>query len=130
MDTSPLVKEQVDAGARFLRDFQKYLPVQLAAWVKEADSSGWFLYVASEQITDDNFDVAYGEVVRIAAASRDPHFDPFWVKLVGMDDPLARAIDRRPQSLPGWVPHLAGMSPGGVTVEQVYVYPTPLPIPA
>ena len=104
MDTSPLVKDRVDAAVRFLHEFQKYMPIQFAAWVKEADASDWYLYVASDQITDENFDVAYGEVVPFGVALRDPCFDMFQVKLIGMDNALARAVIKLPQRSAGWDP--------------------------
>ena len=72
MDHEPLVKEQIDAGARFLREFDKYAPVRVAFWLKESDRQYWHLYVASDEITDDNFDLAYGEVIRIAGELRSP----------------------------------------------------------
>ena len=75
MDQGPLVSEQLDAGARFLDEFQKYLPVQDAFWLKDSDEGAWYLYVASEQITDENFDVGYGEVGRMADTIQNPSFD-------------------------------------------------------
>jgi hypothetical protein len=81
MDQSPLVIDQFDAGARFLGEFQKYVPVKAAFWLKESAEGEWILYVASDQITDDNFDVAYGEVLRIAVQMHEPIFDPFHVQL-------------------------------------------------
>jgi hypothetical protein len=130
MDQGPLVIDQIDAGARFLGEFQKYVPVQAALWVKDSDEGEWYLYVASDQITDDNFDLAYGEVLRIAGAIRDPWFDPFQVKLIGVDDPLAKAaleIHRRyPGRTPTW---FHGKTFGGVVVDEVYIYPSPIPAP-
>ncbi len=98
MDQVPLVIDQIDVGTKFLGEFQKYLPIQAAFWLKETEEGDWSLYVVSDQITDDNFDVAYGEVLRIAGQLRDPWFDPFQVKLIGANDPLALAaldIQRR-----------------------------------
>jgi len=130
MDQGPLVKEQIDAGARFLAEFQKYVPVQAAFWLKESDEGIWSLYVASDQITDDNFDLGYGEVVRITAALKDPWFDPFQVKLIGTDDPLAEAARDLLRRFPGRVPHrFPGQTFGGVAVDEVYLYPSPLPVP-
>src|SRR3954471_24639647 len=103
MDQGPLVIDQIDAGARFLGAFQKYTPVQAAFWLKEGDEGGWSLYVASDKITDDNFDVAYGEVLRIAGEPRHPPFDPFQVKLIGADDPLAKAALDTQRRYPGRV---------------------------
>jgi hypothetical protein len=129
MDQAPLVIEQIDAGARFLGEFQKYLPVQAAFWLKETEEGDWSLYVASDQITDDNFDVGYGEVVRIAGQLRDPWFDPLQVKLIGVSDPLARAALDLQRRYPGRVPaRFHGKIFGGVSVDEVYLYPSPIPV--
>jgi hypothetical protein len=131
MDQGALVNEQIDAGARFLREFQKYLPVQAAIWIKESEEGELNLYVASDQITDDNFDVAYGEVSRIAGELDDPWFDPFQVKLIGIDDPVAQAALDVQRRYPGRTPtRYHGKTFGGVGVEEVYLYPSPLPVPA
>lgn len=130
MDPGPLVTEQVEAGARFLGEFRKYLPVQSAFWLKDGEEGAWFLYIASDRITDDNFDVAYGEVLRIAGRLQDPSFDPFLVKLIGADDPLARAVADARRHYPGRAPtRLQGMTLGGTTVEDIYIYPAPAAAP-
>jgi hypothetical protein len=131
MDQSPLVIDQFDAGAKFLGEFQKYVPVKAAFWLKESDEREWNLYVASDQITDDNFDVAYGEVLRIAERLRDPLFDPFQVRLIGGDDRLAEAALDLNRRYPGPVAvRLNGKVFGGLPVEEVYIYPSPIPVPA
>jgi hypothetical protein len=130
MDQGPLVNEEIEAGARFLAEFQKYAPVQAAFWLKRSDEGECSLYVASDQITDDNFDVAYGEVVRISGEMQDPYFDMFRVKLIGADDPLARAALEVHRRYAGARPtRFRGNTFGGVGVDEVYIYPTPLPIP-
>jgi len=131
MDQGPLVSEQIDAGARFLGEFQKYLPIQISFWLKESDEGEWNLYVASDQITDDNFDVAYGEVVRIAGQLRDPWFDTFQVKLAGANDPIAQAALDIQRRYPGRIPtRFHGKTLGGMSVDEVYIYPPPIPVPA
>ncbi len=130
MDQGPLVTEQIDAGAKFLGEFQKYAPVQAAFWIKDNEEGGWYLYVASDQITDDNFDVAYGEVVRIAAGIQDPWFDQFQVKLIGSDHALAKVVSDIRGRFPGRLrAQLLGKTFAGVTVDDVYVYPSPIPAP-
>jgi hypothetical protein len=129
MDQVPLVIDQIDVGTRFLGEFQKYLPIQAAFWLKETEEGDWSLYVVSDQITDDNFDVAYGEVLRIAGQLRDPWFDPFQVNLIGANDPIAQValdIQRRvPGRMPSW---FHGKTFGGVSVDEIYVYPSPIPV--
>lgn len=131
MDQSPLVNDQIDAGARFLGEFRKYIPVKAAFWLKESDEGEWNLYVASDQITDDNFDVVYGEVLRIAGHLHDPRFDPFQVKLLGGDAPLAEAALDLNRRCPGPVAtHVQGRMFGGLPLEEAYIYPSPIPVPA
>ena len=91
MDQEVLVTEQIEAGRKFIDEFDKIRPVQAAFWLKATEDSSWYLYVVSDQITDENFDVAYGEVLTLAPNIRDPNFDPFRVKVIGIDDPLAKA---------------------------------------
>lgn len=130
MDQGPLVIDQIDAGARFLGEFQKHKPVQAAFWLKEDDDGERSLYVASREITDDNFDLAYGEVLRVAESMGDPPFDPFQVKLIGVDDPLAEvAMDLQRQHPGRTAPRLLGRTFGSRPVEEFYLYPTPIPVP-
>jgi hypothetical protein len=127
MDQIPLVIEQIDAGNRFLHEFQQYLPIHAAFWLREADAGDWNLYVVSDQITEDNFDIAYGEVVRITGQLRDPWFDPFQVKLIGASEPLAQAALEMQQHFPGRMPtRFHGKTFGGLSVDEVYIYPLPV----
>jgi len=131
MDQGPLVSEQIDAGARFLGEFQKYLPIQAAFWLKDSEEGAWNLYVVSDRITDDNFDVAYGEVLRIAGQLQDTWFDPFQVKLIDVNDSVAQAALDIQRRFHGKVPtRFREMTFGGVSVDEVYIYPSPIPVPA
>ena len=89
MDQEPLVIEKIEAGKKFIDEFDKYVPVRTAFWLKINEDSGWYLHITSDQITDENFDVVYGEVARVARKIDDPNFDLFQVKLTGIDDPFA-----------------------------------------
>ena len=99
-----LVIEQLDAGADFVLDFNDYLSVSVACWVNPAESDNSFLYVASDEIDDSNFDVAYGEVLRRLSSKRSQWLDPFQIKLISSSDPIARAAmeirDRFPAKMP------------------------------
>ncbi len=50
MDQGPLVVEQIDAGAKFLAELDKNIPVMAAFWLKASDEDSWYLYVASDQV--------------------------------------------------------------------------------
>jgi hypothetical protein len=130
MDHEPLVKEQIDAGARFLREFDKYAPVRVAFWLKERDRRFRHLYVVSDEITDDNFDVAYGEVVRLLGQMRDPYLDFSRVKVRGVDDPLAKDALEMRRSHAADVPiRLHDTYFGRSGAEEVYIYPFPVTEP-
>jgi hypothetical protein len=130
MDQETLVKEQIDAGARFLREFDKYAPVRVAFWLKERDRRFRHLYVVSDEITDDNFDVAYGEVVRLLGQMRDPYLDFSRVKVRGVDDPLAKDALEMRRRYPGEVPiRLHDTYFGRSGAEEVYIYPIPVTAP-
>ena len=65
MDQGPLVTAQIDAGAELCGEFDKYEPVKIAFWLKASDEEQRYFYIASERIDDTNFDLAYGEVLRL-----------------------------------------------------------------
>ncbi|NBO93331.1 MAG: hypothetical protein EBV06_13620 [Planctomycetia bacterium] len=124
MDQGPVVIDEIYAGSRFLAEFQEYIPIKTAFWLKESDEMQRYLYVASDEITDDNFDIAYGEVIRIASKLDDPLFDPFKVKLVGGHHPLAKeASNIRKYYRPESAVRLRDKVFGGSLAEEVYIYP-------
>ncbi|HQU44295.1 MAG TPA: hypothetical protein PK867_15860 [Pirellulales bacterium] len=127
MDKRPLVREQIDAGVTFLLEFEKYARVEVAFWYRGDDDTSPILWVASHEINDENFDLAYGEVIRIAAAMRDPNFDAFQVKVVSADDRLAKAALELMQRYGGKIPaHYHSRTIGGITVGEIYIYPLPV----
>jgi hypothetical protein len=131
MDKSPLVTEQIDAAEALIREFDKTIPVRAAFWLRERDSDEWYLYLASDQINDLNFDHAYGEVLRIVRPDQNLWIDPFQVKVVGIDAPVARAALDVMSKYPGRLPtRYHGRHFGGLSVDEVYLYPVPLPASA
>ena len=124
MDQGPLVTEQIDAGARFVREFAKYKPVHAAFWLLGTDENPWFLYVVSDQINDSNFRLAYGEVIRIARTTPDPWLDPFQVKVMGTHKPLAKAVLQLQVKYAGNLPtRYHGPPLGNLSIDEVYIYP-------
>lgn len=119
-----LVNEQIDAGADFVRDFDEYAGVSVAFWIVPIESENRFLYIASDEISDGNIDVAYGEVLRRIKRWRSPWLDPFQIKLVNTSDPIAcdaiRIRDRTPTPLPT---RYGGSSIGGLNIDEAYIYP-------
>lgn len=128
MDQGSLVTEEIDAGAELARAFDKYEPVKVAFWLKASDDDHRFLYIASDRIDDTNIDIAYGTILRLAQKMRSMWLDPFRVKLINADDPLAKAADEIHQRFPGrTATRFGGNMFGGISVDDVYIYPSPLP---
>ncbi len=125
MDQGPLVTEVIDAGAKLIRDFNKYAPVKTAFWLKASDDEHRYLYIASEQIDDTNAVKAYGEVLRLADQIGSPVLDPFRVKLISADNSLARAALDLQHRFPGpLATRFGGKSFGETSVDDLYIYPT------
>ncbi len=125
MGQESLVNEQIDAGEAFARDFSDYASVDVAFWINPADSEEWFLYIASKQINDSNFDVAYGEVLRRVGNNKTQWLDAFQVKLLNCADPLAAEVmeirNRYPVSK---IPtRYKGSSIAGMAIGGAYIYP-------
>jgi hypothetical protein len=117
--------EEIDAGAELVREFDKYAPVKAAFWLKAGDEDYRYLYIASEQIDGANIDVAYGEVLRLADKIASPFLDPFRVKLLNASDPLAKAAAEVNERFAGrMATRFGGRSFGGVSVDDVYIYPS------
>jgi hypothetical protein len=91
MDQSPLVREQIEAGEKFIAEFSTYKPVAAAFWAKESDSGHWYLYIASEQIDGATMLADYGEVIRLVGHNQ-AWLDPFQVKVISAREPIGRAV--------------------------------------
>ena len=109
-------------GRRFLEALAEYLIVDVAFWARPNEDGRWYLYVASPELNSSNFDVAYGEVIRLCEQMDAPRLDPFRVNLVWRDDDaLVRTARRygKPDE-PTWCGESQVPYPA---VEGMYVYP-------
>ena len=124
MDTSPLVRDEIDAGREFLKQLDAFKPVVAACWLREDEDAERYLYVALDGLTQDQIRVAYGEVSRITQAMKDIYVDPFRVKLITPDHPVAKAVMELYRRHSGRIPTpLNGRSLAGVPATEVYIYP-------
>ncbi|HEX4592246.1 MAG TPA: hypothetical protein VH120_20090 [Gemmataceae bacterium] len=129
MDTTSLVNDQVEAGARFLSRFDKIVPVAVAYWLKENDVSRPYLYIASEQFNDGSAN--YREVGRIAREMNDPDFDSFRVKLVPTNNYFNQELIELRRRIPSDRPlRYTDTYFGGRGIEWIYVYPLPAAVSA
>jgi len=131
MDQGALVTEEIDAGAELVHEFNDYMPVVAAFWLKASDEEHRYLYIASMQLNGSNFKAAYSNVLRLVDQLRSPHLDPFRIKLIEGDDPLSKAAIEINLRFPARIPtRFGGNAFGGVSVDEVYIYPTPLQVVA
>lgn len=94
MDQGPLVTNLIEEGARFLAEFQKHFSLLVAFWLKESDANRWHLYAAASDIPGNKIPDAYEKVLEVTEKMRDTDFNPFQVKLIEADDPLAKDVLR------------------------------------
>lgn len=124
MDTRPLVIEETEAGAELIRRFQDFMPLEAAFWLNPAEEGKRALYFASPRIDGDQYKLGLGEILRLVREMRTPYIDPFQIRLIGGDDPLAKAAVEINQEYPGPKPmRVRGKNFGGIQVEEVYIYP-------
>jgi hypothetical protein len=129
VDQGPLVSEQINAGADLVRRFDaEYKPVQSAFWLKDYDDGEWRLYLASDQIDDTNFHLAYSASNRLLG--RGPHLwlDPFQVRVTGTGTPLVKDVLDIQQKYPGLLPNrLRQIRLGGEMYQEAFIYALPIP---
>lgn len=129
MDQSPLVMEEIDAGTELVKRFDLLRPVEVAFWLRVSDDDR-FLYIASPQVDDTNLEFAYDDVIKLTK-SDDHYVDPFRVKLVGVNHPLAVAASEINRKFPGRMATRLRNTPfGGIFAEDIYIYPPLVPEPA
>lgn len=92
MDQGTLVSAQIEAAGRFLEEFAKTTPVVAAYWVEEDEGGSWTLFIASDPMDAKDIQRNYTEVMRISQELNDPNFAPFSVTIVGLDNPMVRAV--------------------------------------
>jgi hypothetical protein len=124
MDTNPLVTEEIEAASDLIQRFRNFLPVVAAFWLNPSEDGKWALYIAAPEIDNDKYDLGFGEILRLVREMRTPYIDPFQVRLINRDDPLAEAAIEINQRFPGPIPtRLRGKNFGGIPVQEVYIYP-------
>ncbi len=126
MDKGPLVKEEIEAGAELVREFNKFMPVKAACWLKSSETGRWHLYIATDEVNGGSTLRGYGEIVRLTHAKRNFYLDSQRVKLIGSETPIARAVRDIQELYPGPTPiRYNEMFFGDTNVDEAYLYPLP-----
>ncbi|WP_165066602.1 hypothetical protein [Paludisphaera rhizosphaerae] len=124
MDSTTLVSDELEAGADLVHRFNQDFEVDVAFWLKESDEDPWYLYIASDAITDDNRRDGYRSVMRATSEAPSVYLDPFQVKVVSAHTPLAEAAAEINRKYPGRIATRVGPAPfGGQYIKAAYIYP-------
>ncbi len=100
MDQASLVEHQIDDVPRLIDRLKgDAFPVKAAFWLFTSEADQWFLYLVSDVVDQTGTFEAYKIVYRSMRQLADLWINPFEVKLVGPDDPIARAV-MEPSSCP------------------------------
>ena len=124
MDQRVLVSDEINAGTDLIQNVNKTLPIQAAFWLYETYEGQWFLYLASDQVTDANIRESYGHVLRADQESPNLFLDVFHVKLIPLESPMAQealaTYERYPSTT---VTRINRYSFGGLPIAGGYLYP-------
>jgi hypothetical protein len=130
MDTAALVEDQIEDGRKLIEQLVcDGFDVTVAFWVRfQFEEDGPWFYIVSETVDRDGLHAAYRAVHESIQRIRAP-WGP-WIsvsdvgelKLVGMNDPLAKQVlafrDRYPSKY-----RFRGANIGNQFVEELYIYP-------
>ena len=124
MDQGTLVEMQIDGGKALLESLRDTgFDVTVSGWTKSSEEGDWYLYIASQDVDTRGVGDAYRTVYTVIQANPEFEIDPFEVKLVGQQNPIANDLlairgagvakiatrSRRPKL-------------GHMSVEETYVY--------
>jgi hypothetical protein len=124
MDQGTLVEMQIDGGKALVETLRNSgFDVTVSGWTKASEEGDWYLYIASKDVDDRGLAEAYQTVYMAIQANPEVGIDPFEVKLIGRQNPIACDLLAIRGSGVGQVatrsrrPKLGQMS-----VEETYVY--------
>jgi hypothetical protein len=128
MDQTPLVETLVEDGQRLvgrLRD--EGVGVTAAFWAREDENGPWVLYLATALVGEDGATrEAYGRVQQAYRQMPQPFWiQPLQIKVVGPSDPVTKDVLELQRRYPGKRPIRLGETHlGGLSFEEVYIYPS------
>jgi hypothetical protein len=126
MAKATLVGQEIDDGFKLIQELKsKNFDITAAFWLKRDEDSSWYLYIASKDVDDRTKPPAY-QTVREAmrALGDDLWIDPFQIKVISANDPMARDLVATQERYPRAVTsHYGGTRLGDAWIEEAYVYP-------
>ena len=125
MDQATLVEHQIDDVPKLIDQLKRdNFDVKAAFWLYTSEADQWFLYLVSEIVdqlgTTAAYKIVYGSMRRMAGL----WINPFEVKLVGSDDPIAKAVVDFQAQMHAPVPTRVRASRlGNIYIDNAYIYP-------
>jgi hypothetical protein len=124
MDQAALVDRQLDDVPRLIDELRRdQFDVKTAFWLYRSEADQWYLYLASDIVDQKGPLEAYKALRRSRSRLTDLRIGPFDVKLVGPDDPIAKAVMDFQSISPAPRPtRVRGANLGNVYIEDAYIY--------
>jgi hypothetical protein len=124
MDRATLVDHPIDEVPKLVDQLRRdAFDVKAAFWLYTSEADQWFLDIASDAVDQMGITEAYKAVGRAMRRLPDLQIDPFQVKLVAPDDPVAKAvIDFLSQPQARLPTRIRATNLGRVYIEQAYLY--------
>lgn len=142
MDQVAMVNEHLEGGRRLIDALVvEGLNVSIAFWAKPSDEAKWYLYLASPFVDERGAKAAYILVNETLRNTSDLWIDPLDVKVVGVDDSLAKSAlsacpsyssssfssSKSSKFFPG-ITRIGPTTLGGMSVDGAYFYPPQQPV--
>jgi hypothetical protein len=124
MAQATLVDHQLDDVPRLIDQLRKEnVDVRAAFWYYRSEADQWYLYIVSDIVDQKGAIEAYKAVHQVMGKLNDLWIDPMEVKLIGPDDPLAKAmIDFRSKRRSPLPARVQGTNLGKIYIESAYIY--------
>lgn len=95
----------------------------VSGWTKTSEDGDWYLYIASKDVDDRGLSGAYRTIYTSVTANPKFGIDPFEVKLIGPQDPIAKdLLDIRGVGGARTTTRSRRPKLGHVSVEETWVY--------
>jgi hypothetical protein len=124
MDPDSLVNEQFEDGRKLIEALRNDgFPVSAAGWIQESDGGQWYLYIVSPEVDTKGPKAAYHALNATYRRIGPLWVGPFEIKMVGTEEPVAKALEDFHRRYPGKFPaRLPGSQFVGLPIDQAFVY--------
>lgn len=115
---------QIDGGKALLDSLRNTgFDVTVSGRTKSSEEDDWYLYIGSKDVDDRGLADAYRAVYTTIKANPEFGIDPFEVKLVGRQNPIAKdLLDIRGAGVARISTRSRRPKLGHMSVEETYVY--------